>query len=178
MPRRDDYYDEHDPDDDRPMPRRDDHRYEDRDEDYDDYDQRPRRRGGRRAALDRVSTPAIFLIIIGCLGLLGASANTVIQATGFNDNAPNPFINQQQANDPAVKQIQQVMKVVGPMLNFIWSFIVLMGGLKMKGLNSRGYVIFACIWAMFPCSECCILGIPFGIWALVVVNDELVRREF
>ena len=178
MPRRDDYDYEHDPDDDRPMPRRDDRRYDEEEEEYDDYEDRPRRRGGRRAALERVAMPAIFLMCVGGLALLGGIANAVIQATGFNDNAPNPFVNPQQANDPAFKQIQKVMKVVGPLLNILWSFIVFFGGLQMKNLKNRSFVMFSCIWAMLPCSECCILGIPFGIWALVVINDQSVKRAF
>jgi hypothetical protein len=36
----------------------------------------------------------------------------------------------------------------------------------------------ACILAMIPCSACCLLGIPLGIWGLVVINNPEVRGAF
>jgi hypothetical protein len=172
MPRRDDYDDE----DDRYRDDRNDDRARDpRDEAYDDYDDRPRR-GGRRAALERVSMPAIFLMIVGGLGLGMAVLNIVVEVTGMG--GPNPFANPNQANDPAFKAGEQFGKVIGGVIQVLWAAIVFFGGLQMKNLKSRGFVFFSCIWAMLPCNLCCVLGIPFGIWAMVVINDENVRRAF
>jgi predicted Zn finger-like uncharacterized protein len=36
----------------------------------------------------------------------------------------------------------------------------------------------ACILAMIPCVNCCILGLPFGIWGLVVLNKPEVKDAF
>ena len=91
---------------------------------------------------------------------------------------PNPFADPNQANDPDAKAAENVGKVVGGIMQVVWAMIVFFGGLQMKNLKSRGFVIFSCIWAMLPCNLCCLLGIPFGIWALVVVNDESVKRAF
>jgi hypothetical protein len=175
MPRRDEYDDEERYDDDRAGPRRDDRGYDDHDQEYDDYDDRPRR--GRAAALQRVSIPAIFLMVIGGVGFAFAIVRTVADVLVGGD-APNPFINPNNPNNADLKGLQDTMMVLGPILNFIWSFIVFFGGLQMKRLKNRGFVLFSCIWAMLPCHLCCILGIPFGIWALVVVNDVSVKRWF
>ena len=183
MPRRDEYDNEDDrdqgrhDDDDRPKPRRDDRGYDDGEEGYDDYVGRPRRQSRHEAARQRVFLPAIFLMIVGGLGLGLALLNVVLEA--LDVGGPNPFANPQKANDPNFQQMEKVMKVVGPILNILWALIVITGAWQMKNLKSRGYVIFSCIYAMVgPCNGCCLLAIPFAIWALVVVNDESVKRAF
>ena len=34
------------------------------------------------------------------------------------------------------------------------------------------------IVAMLPCSGCCLLGLPIGIWAIIVLIDSDVKRAF
>jgi hypothetical protein len=169
MPRRDEYgYDDDD---------RDRDRYEGYDDyDRDDYDDRPRR-SGRESASQRVSLPAIFLMIVGGLGFLTFGLAVVGAIIG--PQGPNPFINPQQANDPAVKQGEQIGRIVGPIIRAIWSIIVVLGGMRLKALRNRGFVMFSCIFAMLPCNcECFIFAIPFAIWALVVISNEEVKRAF
>jgi hypothetical protein len=191
VPRRDDYDDDYDdeddldrrarsrrrdPDDDeedRPAARRRD--YED--DERDDYEERPRKRSRKTAARERVLLPAIFLMVAGGLGLALGLLNAALELTGAAAG-PNPFMNPQQANDPQLQQIEKVTKVVGPILNILWGLIVLFGGWQMRSLSSRGFVVFSCVWAMLPCNGCCLLGIPIGIWALVVLNDPMVKRVY
>lgn len=181
MPQRDEYDDDRDRDyddrrrDDRRRDDRDDgHDDHDRDREYDDYEERPRQGGMARAA-QKVSLPAIFMMILGGLGLAFAIVRTVADIM-MGDEALNqgPFA----PKDPAMKDFQKTMMIVGPILNVIWATIVFFGGLFMKRLQKRGFVMFASVWAMLPCSLCCLGGIPLGIWALVVLNDETVRRAF
>jgi hypothetical protein len=164
------------------MPRRDEYDYEDdrrdddrRDDGYDDYERTDRPRGGRgrERAAERVGLPAIFLMIVGGLGMAMCGLNLIVELSGMN-NGPNPFLPQQNKNDPSVK----VGQVIGFAVQVIWSAIVFLGGMQMKNLKSRGFVIFSCIWAFLPCNMCCLLGIPFGIWALVVVCNDEVKRHF
>jgi len=53
-----------------------------------------------------------------------------------------------------------------------------MGGLKMKKLENYGSVMTACILALLPCGNCCCIGLPLGIWALVVLNRPEVKDAF
>ena len=175
MPHPDDYDDRGD---DRGDDRYDDRRRDDDRRDdggYDDYD-RPRR-GARERAAEKVSLPAIFLMIVGGLGLAMAVMNITVEAMGLNDDNPLK-LNKPNPNDPNAKTAETVGKVIGGVIQVVWSLIVFFGGTQMKGLKSRGYVLFSCIWAMLPCNLCCVLGIPFGIWALVVINDPVVRAGF
>jgi hypothetical protein len=68
--------------------------------------------------------------------------------------------------------------IIGAVVGLCWGGIVLSGALKMKSLTSKGYAMAGAITAMIPCSGCCLLGLPFGIWALVVLSDAEVSTAF
>jgi len=54
-----------------------------------------------------------------------------------------------------------------------------MGASKMQSLTSYQFAFTAAILAMVPClSPCCLLGLPFGIWALVVLNKPEIKSQF
>jgi hypothetical protein len=50
--------------------------------------------------------------------------------------------------------------------------------MKMKKLERYGLAMTASILAMLPCSLCCVLGLPIGIWALVVLMKPEVKSAF
>jgi hypothetical protein len=58
------------------------------------------------------------------------------------------------------------------------SIFVLYGANKMRRLEQHGLATAAAVCAMVPCTVCCVLGVPFGIWALSVLNDPYVRAAF
>ena len=61
----------------------------------------------------------------------------------------------------------------------IMSVVILMGALKMKKLESYNFALTATIIAMVPCiSPCCLVGLPIGIWALVVLMKPEVKAAF
>jgi hypothetical protein len=56
---------------------------------------------------------------------------------------------------------------------------MLLGAWNMKWLQGYALSVVAAILAVIPCtSPCYMLGLPFGIWALVVLNDPLVKAAF
>ncbi len=56
--------------------------------------------------------------------------------------------------------------------------LIVHGAYKMYRLENYNLAIAAAIFAMLPCSGCCILGVPIGIWALIVLQDPRVRAAF
>jgi len=57
--------------------------------------------------------------------------------------------------------------------------VILVGALLMMNLRARGLVITSSILAMIPCvSPCCLLGLPIGIWAVVVLSQQDVKQAF
>ena len=56
---------------------------------------------------------------------------------------------------------------------------ILYGGLQMKKMQNYSLAMGASIVAMIPCiSPCCLVGLPIGIWALVVLNKPEVKSAF
>jgi hypothetical protein len=71
-------------------------------------------------------------------------------------------------------------------LGVVSTLIVLAAGafmiyaaLQMKQLKGHGMSVAASVIAIIPCvSPCCLLGLPLGIWALVVLNKPEVKSQF
>ena len=56
---------------------------------------------------------------------------------------------------------------------------MLIAAIRMKELRSYGLAMAGAILGMLPyLSPCCLLGLPFGIWALVVLADPAVKAAF
>lgn len=59
------------------------------------------------------------------------------------------------------------------------SAVILAGGLKMLKLRNYGLCVAAAVIALVPClSPCCCLGLPIGIWALVILLKPEVKAAF
>ena len=57
--------------------------------------------------------------------------------------------------------------------------VILLGAIQMSRLRSYGLAMTASILAIIPCVwSCFIVGIPLGIWALVVLRRPEVRAAF
>jgi len=80
----------------------------------------------------------------------------------------------------------EVMKnTVGPIAAIIQSIFVvvaigiLLGGIQMLRLKARGLAIAASVLSMINIGSCCcILGLPIGIWALVILLMGDVKQAF
>ena len=85
-------------------------------------------------------------------------------------------------NQPPGYQLGYVLGVImslgGPLIGIIMCIVTLLGAVKMKNLQSYGLAMTACILAMLPCHSCCLLGIPFGIWGLVMLSKPEVKDAF
>jgi phage FluMu protein Com len=58
------------------------------------------------------------------------------------------------------------------------SSLILFGAWQMYRLRSYGMSIVAALLSIIPCSGCCIISMPVGIWALVVLSDANVKSAF
>jgi len=64
-------------------------------------------------------------------------------------------------------------------LGLLVAIFIIYAGLKMKELKQWNLVVVASVLAMIPCiSPCCIIGLPIGIWALVVLMRPDVKAAF
>ena len=132
-------------------------------------------------ALDAVKLPAIFLIVIGAIGVLLALWGIVQGAMGGNEAEMARIMND--PNIPAAaKQWLGFSQKGGMFINafvLLTSALVIYGSTQMMKLKNFGLSMAAAIIAMIPCfGPCCCLGLPVGIWALVVLNKPEVKASF
>ena len=48
----------------------------------------------------------------------------------------------------------------------------------MKTLKSYPLALTGSIVAMLPCSCCCVIGLPIGVWAVIVLLKPAVKLAF
>jgi hypothetical protein len=94
-----------------------------------------------------------------------------------------------QLNNPQVEQFTQKLfhLMYGPLgianvfVELAISVLILIGAKKMKSLQSYQFSLAAASLSMVPClTPCCgyLLGVAFGIWALVVLRKPDVKSHF
>ena len=128
------------------------------------------------ASSDQVNGPAIALIVLGALNIVLAVGRIAMTLAGFGTAALQNSSNDMQ------KSVLAFMGTFGIALfaiGIIGGLLILFGGIKMRRLQSYGLCMTASIVAMIPCvSVCCIIGLPIGIWSLVVLSKPEVKSLF
>jgi GYF domain 2 len=136
--------------------------------------------GGREAALQRVKGPAVALMVTAILYIILVVASWILLS------AFGPKLQQFYSEMPNGAQMQKMLQstngpfaVAGDVLGLALSILILVGAVKMRSLRSYEFSITAAIVAMLPCvTPCCLIGLPFGIWALVVLTKPEVKSHF
>ncbi|MGA2179615.1 MAG: DUF4339 domain-containing protein [Verrucomicrobiota bacterium] len=137
---------------------------------------------GRDAALQLVKGPAIGLKVTAILNLVLALWS-LVKLIFFRSDVSQLYSGIPQFNDPQVQQLLHLaygpLGMINSLFALAMSVLVLIGAAKMQSLRSFEFAFAAAILAMIPClTPCCVLGLPFGIWALVVLNKPEVKSQF
>lgn len=130
------------------------------------------------AAAAKVKGPAIALLVTAVLGILYYLVNCVVAVAGvtlFKQELPGSFPPELRA---VLEGMQGPLAVFSSLALVALNAFVLFGAIKMLKLKSHGFALAACIVAMLPCQCCCVLGLPFGIWGLVVLLKPEVKAAF
>ncbi len=129
----------------------------------------------------KVQPPAIALLVVAALTVLLFVVSLVSNdlALKMMESANMPDDQMQQFRD-VMEQSSMLGNVVGGILNVGGAALIAFGAWRMKELRSYGLAVTASILAMIPCftSCCCLLGLPVGIWALIVLLDKDVKAAF
>jgi hypothetical protein len=125
------------------------------------------------AAADQVNGPAIGLIVVAILGFL-AQAFSLIWRTAFS------ALTAAQSGQPEwLTMFSGTASIIAAILGILSGILILFGGIKMKKLENHGLAMAASIVAMIPCiSPCCLIGLPIGIWSLVILSKPEVKSAF
>jgi hypothetical protein len=127
------------------------------------------------AVASRVKGPAIALIVVSALGILGQIASMLAHLAGVR-SAP---ANMPPEMERWVTMMSGGLGIVATVLTVAVGALIIYGAMKMMNLQNYGLAMAASIVAMIPClSPCCCLGIPVGIWAIVVLSNAEVKAAF
>jgi hypothetical protein len=150
-------------------------------------------RPSRAQAAERVKLPAIFLIVAGALTIFWGG---YLVFTGIAARADVGNVKEQmgQMNAQQKQQMQELEKqgfsvegiIKGTSTGYIIAGVLalralamMIGGIMMLQLKGYGLAVLGSVLALLPClTPCCVLGMPFGIWALVVLNNAEVKAAF
>jgi len=135
---------------------------------------------GKQMAQDQVKGPAIALMVVSGLSFVTELLSILANLLGLSIMG---------AQDMSQLENMKGMEWLAPMLSggFVIIFgiialaamaLIFFGALKMKALESYGLAMTATILCMIPCFSFCCIGIPFGIWALVVLLKPEVKAAF
>ncbi|MCB1309604.1 MAG: hypothetical protein KDK30_15550 [Leptospiraceae bacterium] len=127
----------------------------------------------------RVRLPAVFLIVTAAFNLLtliifivyGLGMGVLINIAPIDEQLP------MDDSGPVSRLILIATYSVISVIGLIFALLTLRGGINMLGLKHYRSARLGSIVAILP-SFCCLLGVPAGIWALVVLNDDAVRTAF
>jgi hypothetical protein len=125
----------------------------------------------RETIRQRVKAPALGLLIsgiIGC-GFWGIFASLELVPRQVFAAAADP-------SHPAAA-VPGLMFLLAA-LGFLQGVVVVVGALKMRDLEAYGLARLSSVLAMVPLSPAIVLGLPVGIWSLVVLNRPEVRAAF
>ena len=126
------------------------------------------------AAAALVAGPAIGLIVTAILSVLLLIASLIFKLAGASFLASN-----QMPNEAWTRVLYGPIGMVSNIIGIVMSCVVLLGAIKMKKLESYGLAMAASIIAMIPCNfPCCFIGLPIGIWAVVVLSKPEVKSAF
>ena len=130
-------------------------------------------------AAQMVSGPAIGLIVTAALGGLAQIAGILMNALGAGAGLAGAGMDGQPDAPAWANAMSGGIGIVSGIIGLIMAVVILLGALKMKKLENFSFAMTASVIAMVPCiSPCCLIGLPIGIWALVMLNKPEVKSAF
>jgi uncharacterized membrane protein len=135
-----------------------------------------RQRTGRAEAQSKTSICAIFLYIVAGIAIPMHILNAVFTIVDRGNADEAGF--QAPANE-AERAGRLVGSLAASVVMIVLCAIVILGAYNLQHLKKRSTAMTAAIICCIPCcSPCIVLGIPFGIWALVLLNNPEIKQHF
>ena len=129
-----------------------------------------------------MKAPAILMIVTAALGLHAIYSIVMIWQAPVEDIVRQ--VEKQMGQFPVqvpIGFIKTAMVATGSM-PIVAAVIILFAGQRFLSLRSRGLVMTGGILLLLPCCgitfPVCVLGVPVGIWSLVVLSRPDVRAAF
>jgi hypothetical protein len=125
----------------------------------------------------KVKGPGIALMIVGILSLITNLISAIMNGLTLAGRLA--------VSDWSTGELLEIFLSGGwstfaGLVGFLIAFIIIYAGVSLQKAKSTGVVYAGAIFAMIPCCSgcCCILGLPIGIWALITLQDDEVKKAF
>jgi Ca2+/Na+ antiporter len=123
----------------------------------------------------QVSGPATGLLVTGIIGAFFAALTLIASIVGMSIA---PFI-RDEIPERYAEFWEGSVGAASSVVGLAVAAFIIFAALKMRELKQWELCLAASIVAMIPCiSPCCILGLPIGIWALVVLLRPEIKEAF
>jgi hypothetical protein len=116
---------------------------------------------------------------------MGANPFTAGQAERMNDlrKEAGPEMAEMAEMIDAIEKVVNLfngpVSIVMGLLAIALAVMTVVAGQRMKGFRSYSLAMTASILSCIPCTNsCCCLGLPIGIWAIVVLIDPQIKVAF
>jgi ABC-type proline/glycine betaine transport system permease subunit len=128
----------------------------------------------------KVAGPAIGLIVVGALGAL---MNLWGIVAGGIDPAMIAEMDLPQEQREMMEKFATTVQGAGSAFNIIGlglDIFIIWAGVRMMKLHSWTAAVVASALMMVPCFTgcCCLVGVPLGIWSLIVLFNKDVKQAF
>lgn len=128
---------------------------------------------------NKVMGPAIGLIVIGILGAL-------FSLWGVFVGGLDPEMLQEKLTAEQREQLEPFLpyisggNMVFSLVSLALDVFIAWAGFQMLRLKSWTAAVVASVLMMIPCFTgcCCVIGVPLGIWGLIVLFDKDVKSAF
>ncbi len=126
-------------------------------------------------AIAEVSGPAIGLLITAIIGGLLQALGLIINMLGVGLSSFTGGGREEQF----INYLSGGVGVASAGIGLLIAGIIIYASIEMRNLRQWGLAMAASILAMVPCiSPCCIIGLPMGIWSLIVLQKTEIKAAF
>jgi hypothetical protein len=127
----------------------------------------------RALILRHLRPPAFLLLCVGILNAFFCVVMTGALALGVHMPWSDPATGGRAASATPTLPLLAILA-----FSAIWSALTIQGALNAMRLRGYGLAVVGAIGAMVPPAITCTVGLPIGIWMLVVLNRPGVKTAF
>lgn len=126
----------------------------------------------------QVSAPSIGLLVTGIIGGVFSVIGLFMSFLGTSISSLMAD-RIDEFDDRYVELYEGAAGIASSLIGILVAALIIYAALKMKELTQYGLCMAASILAMIPCiSPCCVIGLPIGIWCLIVLTKPEVKTAF
>ena len=127
----------------------------------------------RLLVLRHLRPPAFLLLCVGILNAFFCAVMAAALALGVHMPWADPATGERAASATPTLPLLAILA-----FSAIWSALTIQGSLNAMRLRGYGLAVVGAIGAMVPPAITCTVGLPIGIWMLVVLNRPGVKAAF